>query len=207
MIEIKLPFETDLAIGSIVSLGHHDWRVLDKQDGKALLLADRILEYREYNTYREIVPWMNCTLRQYLNGDFYNSFDRNEKSRILETELSNPDNPLYGVAGGDDTTDKIFLLSLEETIRYFGDSGQLRRMRRKNQYFIKDQYNQQRIAVDKDGKSYWWWLRTPGDEAGCAVRIFTDGDIRVCGYHVNESGGVRPALWLRHSNDFNDRFY
>lgn len=193
-------YVTDLAVGNVISLGDYDWRVLDMQDGKALLLSDKILEKRIYNIYRERIPWEGCTLRQYLNGDFYNNSDFSIKSRIVETELSNPDNPVYGMPGGGNTKDKIFLLSLFEVVQYFGDSGQLRKSKRKNVHSnISDRYSPQRIALDKDGLPFWWWLRTPGDEAGCAARIYTNGDIRICGYHVNEVGGVRPAMWLEYS--------
>jgi hypothetical protein len=84
---------------------------------------------------------------------------------------------------GNDTDDYIFLLSLEEVVRYFGDSGQLANGPSENRNAIDDQYNEARIAYDFGG---WWWLRSPGG-----------GDIGVSGTRVDDDyHGVRPALWI-----------
>lgn len=46
------------------------------------------------------------------------------QSRIIPVINENPDNQCYGTKGGEDTQDRIFLLSLEEaTCKYFGDSS------------------------------------------------------------------------------------
>ena len=38
----------------------------------------------------------------------------------------NPNNPWYGSMGGEDTQDKIFLLTIEDVVcKYFGDSSRL----------------------------------------------------------------------------------
>ena len=51
-------------------------------------------------------------MREYLNGEFYNSFDIAERERIIASENENPDNPWYAASGGKPTDDKIFLLSI-----------------------------------------------------------------------------------------------
>ncbi|MCL2678562.1 MAG: DUF6273 domain-containing protein [Clostridiales bacterium] len=180
------------------------------QGGKALIISNDILERRQYNGKFEKITWENCDLRGYLNNEFYNTtFTAAERTRIATTQVKNDDNQWYGTAGGNDTTDKIFLLSLEEAVKYFGDSGQLAN-RPGDTWWIDDQYNSARIAYRKNGKAewfaVWWWLRSPGFDSGSAAIVDGDGSVGVRGYNVHvgdyyvyndyASGGVRPALWL-----------
>gem|GEM_PF-2704783 len=186
-----------------VKLADIDWRVLTVENNKALLISEKILEKRPYNVKYKDVTWETCTLRQYLNGEFYNSLG-SVRSAIVETRNSNPNNPWYGTAGGNATTDKVFLLSLDEVVKYFGDSGDLANKRRKNSsgnlksdgLWLHDQYNSMRIAKYGNGTD-WWWLRSPGTGSGNAARVYYDGGVYVGGNGVPEDDiGVRPAMWL-----------
>jgi RNA polymerase subunit RPABC4/transcription elongation factor Spt4 len=192
-------------VGDIIQFGPYDWRVLDVQGGKALIITDKVIEKRQYHGEYTDLTWADCNLRKYLNGTFHDSFVASDRERIAATKNVNKDNPWYGVAGGVDTTDKVFLLSLEEVVRYFGDSGDLAGRRRKNglgkqkesKHLLSDQYNDARIAYDSDGNASWWWLRSPGIHSLYAANVFDDGWVFVNGNSVNNSdGGVRPALWL-----------
>lgn len=98
-----------------------EWYVVAREDGKALLLSKYILKESKYD-YEEIVEpfWENCLLRSWLNDDFYNSaFVKEESDLIYETTLNNNDNPVWGTKGGNDTEDKVFILSIEEIAKYF----------------------------------------------------------------------------------------
>ena len=183
--------------GDIVRFGANDWRVLEIKDGRALLLSDGILtETNAYNGSYTDVTWETCTLREYLNGEFYNSFSADEKARISETGLTNDNNQWYGTSGGAATVDKIFLLNLEEVVKYFGDSGQLMN-RPDNTEDIDDQYNSARIAHNDEGAASWHWLRSPGANSSSAAVVFHNGKVNVIGNDVHfNRGGVRPALWI-----------
>ena len=138
----------------------------------------------------------HSVIRQWLNTDYYNSFLADDRVRIAETRITNADNPWYGTPGGNDTTDRIFLLSLEEVVQYFGDSGQLGN-RPDDKWWIDDQYNSARIARDANGTASWWWLRSPGDYSSFAAIVYDDGFLYLTGSLVDHSScGVRPALWL-----------
>jgi serine/threonine protein kinase len=118
-------------VGDIVNFGRYysQWRVLDVQDGKALLLSEYVIEDRAYHGEwsadtpdREYeTTWAECDLRAYLNGEFLDRyFSEDERSQIAETYIVNDDNPwtwqweLYITrSGGDNTTDRVFLLSVE----------------------------------------------------------------------------------------------
>ncbi|MDR0220840.1 MAG: zinc ribbon domain-containing protein [Lachnospiraceae bacterium] len=193
-----------VTVGEIMEFGGIEWRVLEVSGGKALLLSEYVLEYRPYNEKQEGVTWETSTLRAYLNVEFYNGFSASDRARIAPTmNNSNKDNQWFGTPGGNDTEDYIFLLSLEEVVRYFGDSGQLANRPSEDVWTIDDQYNEARIAYDLDGSTRWWWLRSPGWLRGDAAQVLNNGSISVVGvtasyvYDDNYwNGAVRPALWL-----------
>ena len=183
--------------GSIITFGDHEWRVLDVQEGKALIISDNLLEKIAYNNKNTSATWETCDLRSYLNGEFYNQFSAKDKARIAETRIQNNPNPWFDIKGGKETSDRIFLLSTEEVVKYFGDSGQLGN-NQENKYWIDDQYNSSRIAKYTDGEASWWWLRSPGRNNNRAVYILDFGFIDLSGGFFNrDDGGVRPALWLK----------
>jgi hypothetical protein len=194
-------------VGSLVAFGDYEWRVLAVENGKALIITDKIIDFRAYHNTYEPITWADCDLRAYLNGEFYNGFSANDKAKIAETRNVNKDNQWYGTPGGADTTDKIFLLSLEEAAKYFGDSGQLAD-RPSGAYWIDDQCNNARIAYtakavpgyESDypaGTAWSWWLRSSGRDSDSAAIIDNVGYMNVNGRFVNYSGhGLRPALWI-----------
>ena len=208
-------------VGDRIEFGGYEWCVLEVAGDRALVLSENILEIKEYDNNYQDVTWESCDLRRYLNGDFYNSFTSAERKRIEETRVVNNDNPWYGTSGGRDTDDMVFLLSLEELVRYFGDSGELRNGTGRDNYGFSDQYYSARIAyirndwsgwadlgmtradweeeLESNGGAVasWWWLRSPGDLSSSAAYVFYDGSVNVSGsYVLYSNGGVRPALWL-----------
>jgi hypothetical protein len=176
--------------------GKYQWRALDVQSDKALLLAKDIVEKRSYNDQHTDITWENCTLRHYLNNEFYNKFSSQEQTMILTTRNTNANNQRSGTKGGRDTTDKIFLLSIEEVVRYFGDSGRLKNRLPKDEFWINDEFNKKRIA-NYEGKAEAWWLRSSGYSGHSAMGVGIEGSLITIGDKVHLDGvGVRPALWL-----------
>jgi len=182
------------SVGSSIKFADIDWRVLAVENTKALIISEKILEKRPYNVEYKSITWESCTLRKYLNCELYNKFGA-AKSAIAETRSINLNNPWLDTIGGNITTDKMFLLSLDELVKYFGDSGKLTNNNIGS--FIYDQYNSVRIANYGNEGASWWWLRSPGSLSSYAARVRSDGSISVTGDCVYYgSGGVRPALWL-----------
>ena len=197
--------------GDKISFGNYEWRVLEVKNNTALIITEYIIEQRAYHNAYKDITWADCSLRKYLNSEFYDRFTTAEKSRIIPVLNKNPDNQWYGTKGGTDTQDSIFLLSIEETVcRYFGDSSSKLYSPGKNQRYWferKDKNNSKRIArleKRKEG-SWWWWLRSPGRVSIKAVYIHGDGNIGIQGNNILKGnisdgeckGGVRPALWLK----------
>ena len=109
----KYPFDADGSQRAI------QWTVLKQDKKRALLLSAYGLEAKKYNENLEDVTWSTCTLRKWLNEDFYKvAFTEEEKRRIQLTKVLNKDNQKYKTFGGDDTEDKLFLLSRSEAKRY-----------------------------------------------------------------------------------------
>jgi hypothetical protein len=179
-----------------IQFGGYQWRMLDVQGDKALLLTEDNIEKRSYNTQRTDVTWENCTLRRYLNSELYGKFSSQEQARILPITNTNTNNQWFSTRGGSDTTDKIFLLSIEEVVRYFGDSGQLKNRNLGGKYWISDEFNKERVA-NYGNTAWWWWLRSPGNYGRYAASVSAGGYLLVHGDYVSVvEGGVRPALWL-----------
>ena len=193
-----------VVIGDIISFGDYDWRVLDVEGDYALIITENIISYQWYHRGTFENPtwetrWETSEMREYLNTTFFNTFSTADRTRIRETTVINNWNPWFYIYGGNDTTDRIFLLSIEEVVQYFGDSGQLAN-RPKGALWITDEYSEARIARDAAGSASWWWLRSPGNHRSTAARVSNRGYLFMIGYSVYSSwgigNGVRPALWL-----------
>lgn len=183
--------------------GSYTWRILDIDGSNALLITENIVAEKRFNEKDINVSWENSTLRKYLNSDFYSKFSARERSKIVSTKVSNPK---YGNMGGKTTSDKIFLLSIEEASTYFKDFPK-DKIRQFGSQEAADKYykeNGDRVAVTNDGSRHGWWLRTPGGTLqGVAVThdfaATVDGfrgDIESKGVFVDQELGVRPALWI-----------
>jgi len=71
--------------GGIIRLGGYNWRILTVQDGRALALSADVLELKAYNRELKAVGWETCTLRAYLNGEFFGGFSEADRERVFET--------------------------------------------------------------------------------------------------------------------------
>lgn len=183
-------------VGDIFKLGewHSDsieWQVLEVKDGKALLLSKYALTCRQYhNTYTDIT-WEKCDLRKWLNGEFFQKAFKGDAAKcVVESDVPAHYNPDYSTAPGNDTKDKVFLLSVKEVLQYFKtDEERIC----KALPFVKSEG----ACVDEDNGVLWWWLRSPGNYAYRAANVNDDGSVYSNGYGVDfGSSVVRPALWV-----------
>ena len=178
-----------------MEFGGYNWLVLEVNQDKVLLLTEIAIE-NSNNIFTD-ASWSDSKIRNYLNGAFLEKFSEDDRKRILDTNVINNNNPWCDTDGGDATTDKIFLLSLEEVVLYFGDSGQLKNLH-KDAYRINDKYNTSRIAYNKAGEASSWWLRSPGSMYYYATYVDGNGEINVSGEKVYDPYiCIRPALWLK----------
>ena len=162
------------------------------------------LDAKPYNTEWVDITWETCSLRKWLNGEFLNTaFNAQEQAKIAETTVSNPDNSVYGTAGGDATADRVFLLSIGEAYRYFKTHDD--RTAKPTPYAAK---NGADVVTAEDIRKYdWleqkhegncvWWLRSPGRDQSRAADVSSGGVVYDGGSYVfNDGNAVRPAFWL-----------
>lgn len=170
------------------------WRVLAAENGKALLISEMILDSRPYHYVRESISWETCSLRNWLNADFFNSvFTAAEKAKILTSDLVNKDNSAYKIPGGNDTKDKVFLLSLDEAKEYLGSIGV---RSASGTEWAKSEGLFVYPESPYEGKGSWW-LRSPGAHLVSAADVFYNGDTgNVYDFIDNFNIGVRPAVWV-----------
>lgn len=197
-----------------------EWIVLDRQGNKALLLSKYIIDNKCYHEQYEDVTWETCTLRNWLNNEFYNkAFSNSEKEKIQTTSVVNNNNIDTNINGGNSTNDKIFLLSIEEIMQYFGNGEKM-----KNGYqlgtnvstsgtrYAKDVVNNGRRLwvfdyennTDADKSERRWadgnssfWLRSPGNYPKAAALVDYASYLDTKGYGGdNKLTGVRPAMWV-----------
>lgn len=165
--------------GDVFKFGNYDWIVLDKQEKELLVITKDAAFVMEYDFKDANVTWENSRMRPILNFDFYEeNFDRTERTLIIERENPNNPNPTYGTWGGAPTSDRIFLLSIDEANMYFED-------------------NDSRVCTYSDD-GCWWWLRSSGNQQHYAANVSITGEVVAFGNNVGEIyGAVRPAMRLK----------
>lgn len=165
------------------------WTVVKVESTRVLLVSDQVLMAKEFSKNGADNVWSQSSIRTWLNGDFYKAaFSKEEQGKIFAAKVKVATNAKYGTSGGEDTQDKVFLLSLEEA----------------NSYFTKDKlkcsataYAQAFGASVRFGGTEWW-LRTPGKDGAMVATIKDTGS-------ANEEGrngditwcGIRPAIWIK----------
>ena len=168
------------------------WRVLQSENGEAFLLSDVILDKQLYNENDKYVTWEKSSLRAWLNKKFIKrAFIDEEREKINITEIINQDNPVYGTEGGNNTFDKIFLLSLSEVSEQ--QDGE--------KYGFLDDEIRACGKSDFSKTGSWWWLRSPGYASDSAAVVSSRGWVARSGRDVYYFyDGVRPALHLNLSS-------
>lgn len=183
---------------AIIRFGKYDWKPLATNGKLTLLFLNGSLGKLPYQQGGGDITWEECTLREYLNNDFYNSFLPEEKEKIVETTIKNNDtksfDELYGLSiGGHDTVDKIFLLSIEDVDKYFEKT--------KRGVFLGSWFYSETFDSD-------WLLRSPGHAKSHTERhskhkdnyvaiARSDGFIDKDGKSARSKFDIRPAMWVR----------
>ena len=175
------------------------WRVLSVNGNDAFLLADQNLDAKPYNEEYTDVTWATCTLRTWLNDTFLNTaFTSEEQAAIKNTTVVNDDNPYYDTEGGENTTDKVYLLSIAEASNtaygFYGDFNTSSETREAT----NTAYVAGKDGMSAVGEADWWWLRSPGNNSGRASYVDYSGVGYDNGYYVlrDDYSAVRPALHL-----------
>ena len=206
--------DAKFAVGNYITFGTYpqtiagndktpiEWLVLARDGNKTLLISRYALDAKPYDTSYYSVEWAKCLLRTWLNDTFYNkAFSSAEQAAILTTRVDNGENQGYwSTSGGNNTQDKVFLLSYAEANKYFGVTYN-------NSSNTKSRVAPTAYAIAQGAKTSssnktaddiyagWWWLRSPAGGLINAEYVTTDGSL-YWEFVGSESVSVRPALWV-----------
>ena len=247
-----------LVVGDLVEFGRYPqdensdipspltWQVLEIKADAVLMISQYVLEQYQYHDKSEDITWEKSNVRSYLNalsgrnnqsnidhtadGFFKNAFGAEEQSRIKEVTNKNPNAPedWWSTPGGNDTKDKVFLLSHDEVLQYFPtyksqvasptayaihppeDSGRRNletcKVTCSDTYCSSSACSNRGVSVQACSDAQCgslWWLRSPGNNASSAAYIYVNGGVSDGNGDVRASNvGLRPALYVRLSSEF-----
>lgn len=162
------------------------WRILDVDAdlGRVLMITEVCIDDRPWGHG----TWSECSLRKWLNEEFYSSLPEEARIRVATTTVRDID--------ADKTVeDRIFILSVDEVHKYFRDQ------------------RARRCSIAGEKNPTWWWMRnlSTGKIKGVQV-VDKDGD--ASGYEATvydpwrghsyfkwedppTIAAVRPALWIQ----------
>lgn len=213
--------EAQFTVGNYVTFGEYpqttagedmtpiEWLVLARDGNKALLISRYGLDAQPYNTDHTSVTWETCTLRTWLNVTFYNkAFSSDEQAAILTTSVDNGKNQGYSkwsTSSGNNTEDKVFLLSYAEANKYFGVtydniSNTKSRVAPTAYAIAQGAWASSSNKTADSTDAGWWWLRSPGFYQSSAAYVLGYGLFRGDDV-IRVSGSVRPALWVNLESD------
>ena len=172
------------------------WRVLRRDADGLLAVAEKGLDAKEYHDRHMPVTWHLCSLRRWLNGEFFNkAFNEHERGLVLRNCIAND--------AGSDTEDRVFLLSAGEAESLFADDKA--RRCKPTEFAVKngahgfaDPYRtawyRRFIKCGEDGCCSWW-LRSRGKPD---YNKYYEAVINCCGCLENEGGLVfMPNIAVR----------
>ena len=199
---------SNVSVGDVITFGRYEqdndpsdgneeieWIVLAKEGDQALVISKYALDCKQYDMSKADVTWETCALREWLNGPFQDAFSAEERNSIVETTVTADQNPSYGTPSGNDTADRVFLLSIAEVNKYFG-SDEARKCEPTDYTKAQGVWRSSSNSAD-GGATCSWWLRSPGSLSDHAALVLGSGSVESDGRAVyNILGGTRPALWI-----------
>ena len=166
------------------------WTVIKVEEGRALLLADKCLAHTKFHETYETYTWEYSDMRYMLNNDFYlAAFDDAEKALIEEVALDNGENYVFSLGGGNETKDKVFLLSLDEAKELLTEDIILG---------VPTDAVKKTASLTHGTKSCNWWLRTEGSTQMKSAVVGYNQVINYPGLRGDiAEAGVRPCVWYK----------
>lgn len=200
------------------------WRVLNKDNNDVFLLSDIALDDQRYNEKWATITWEKSSMRSWINGykasenqpeiDYSNknfidtAFSTAQKNAIKTTKVENRNNIHYGSAGqgGNDTSDKIFLLSerkvynTDDAKKYgFVLDGEVydEARRCKCSTYAYAMGTWRNIEDSECNGNALWFLRSPGGSCyGDVTAVYDFGRVNSGGISIFSDHSVRPAIHL-----------
>ena len=171
-----------------------EWIVLTNWEGLGVIEAMSYygLDTKQYHSERSAITWEESDIRAWLNTEFYDSaFSEKEKYMIQEKEILTPANEYYKTDNGNNTLDKVTLISSAELNAIYVNNGDGFMLKcyptayaLKNGAFVDPKYNE----CD-------WWGRGAGIHEGIA----SSAKSSTIGIPVTTKGfTVRPIIYIKY---------
>ncbi len=238
-------------IGDLVCLGNYEtypyneeteplyWRVIDKKDGKLLILCDKLIDSFSFNYNPDLVDldqvtWENCSLCEFLNNEFLDMMFTEEEKALVQTTVNENKaaneelleqwgsfedqdgipylEQTYQFREDDpDTEDKVFLLSYQEVLKYFGEPTEeydgnggypytAMKANPRWKAMVTKAVDENKIGYYKfDTRCGAWMTRTLStalNEDGPLVTYITS-EGEVFNYYSYAPMFIRPAMWIK----------
>ncbi|MBP5417116.1 MAG: hypothetical protein J6Y58_06305 [Clostridiales bacterium] len=178
-------------VGDTIPFGKYEWIILEKTDSSVFVISKDIVEFLSYSPKGASFPeqdpefpvtWEESAVRNFLNEDFfYSCFSEQEQGMIMETKVVTAANPKFGISGGNDTTDKLYILEYDETMKYFETD------------------ESRKALAPANPEQSMYWLRTPGESQTMVMKVNQDGSFAhgERGDFVWYKSGIRPVMWIK----------
>lgn len=193
-------------VGDFVKFGNYnndeyanfeiEWEILDKTDDKYLLISKYIvwnLKIEKNENDDDFFSWKNSNVRILLNNKFINTAFKDNKyyNKILETKIL--DNNEF-------IDDKIFLLSQDEIIKYYGENrfdanGVLSNSNAYTMayHFVSDIYIEEENPLYLSLSPYM--TRNVDSKNNTITIVKSSGELEIS--EIESSYGIRPAMWIK----------
>lgn len=139
------------------------------------------LDCKQYNTRNSTITW--------------------EQLAIKTTSVVNDDNPSYEIYGGNDTQDKIYLLSIAEASNDSYGFDTKFTAESETRVSKNTQYAKWQGADTYSAGTGVWWLRSPGYTSYYASTVHGNLGSTFGSLIYDSKRAVRPALHLNLSSD------
>ena len=183
-----------------------EWYIIneDVQNNTMTLCSKYALDLQIYGN-NDISVWETSSLREWLNNTFYNNaFSQDEKNKIVDSKVKHENNIRKGIYDGNDTLDKVYVLSERELNNYLNDNTKLCQVSK----YSLEVYNEKRNKFDNysmkifdAGYNCPYWLRNPGpydlgNNKYTTNSIFDPNGRQVC-RDSNNYCFVRPVITIK----------
>lgn len=160
------------------------WEVLsyDPATNAALVISKYGITCRAYHQQDKLTSWDECSLRRWLNDVFFDhAFSKAEKDRVITSHVTAEVVAGHELYPGNDTNDKVYILSINEYQRYYTHINQWR-------CFLLDAPRTKRQC----------WLRNYGADRGRAAFVGRSGRIHEGGSLVTSARNtIRPVMLIK----------
>lgn len=161
------------------------WNVVNVEGDEAVLVSDCILDWKPYNETVKYVTWETCSLRKWLNEEFFvNAFSEEEQNAICESKVA---------LEGKNVTDKVYIDSVNEINQDLGkeETGY-------NKFYCREA---SAYAQEKGADRYpSWFYRTTG-KAGINSLNIADYAGGMEENVVSSYSGIRPVIRIKLSSN------